>query len=135
MSICQSLLQLLVNFDCFTCFERLPYLSECLPKRYFMIGNSFFFTKSLRFFRYFSNLVSRDERKEVMLNLFVESSKNMMDTYSSSDITRGLSLEIEPGIFLDSCTIYYRHTNMIDHKDKSKVNPHEYIDEKEHSDS
>ena len=73
---------------------------------------------------YFSDISSRNLRKQVMLNLFIESSKEFGRETIAGDIAGRTSLEINPCIFSYMETIDNLESNMIYHEDIPENHSH-----------
>lgn len=103
------------------------YLFHWRGKTYIVIFNSLFLAE---FFCHSSNrndIISRSLRKEMMLNLLIQTTKNMMNNWSTKDISWSTSLEIKPRIFLHLCSINNFHSDMIYHKNICQMYPHKNI--------
>lgn len=109
------------SLKCFSCSEGHIYLSNCFYESDFMIRKSLFFCKFFYFERNGTDTITRNARKEMVFDLFIESTKNLMDTFSTKYISGCTSLEVYPCILTYFLSIDYFHTDMIYHKHKCQM--------------
>ena len=89
-----------------------------------MIGEAICLAKLFYDLCYFSDISSRNLRKEVMLDLLIESSEEFGRETVASNITRRTGLEIYPRILSYMETIDNLESNMIYHEDIPENHSH-----------